>query len=101
MIKDIGKLIKEQEIKFEKNDIIILYSDGVTESINRPTKDGTQERFGEDKLLAAIESAPNVISKEYKNASNVFNNITIELSKFMGYKHTQFDDVTLAVIHYR
>lgn len=101
MIKEIGKLVKEQEIKFEKDDIIVLYSDGVTEAINRPKKDGTEERFGEDRLLAAIESAPNVISKDFKNASNVFNNITIELSKFMGYKHIQLDDVTLAVIHYR
>jgi hypothetical protein len=31
----------------------------------------------------------------------VFNNITIELSKFMGYKHVQLDDITLVVIHYR
>jgi hypothetical protein len=31
----------------------------------------------------------------------VFNNITIELSKHMGYKFTQLDDITLTVIHYK
>lgn len=101
MIKDISKLIKENEIKFEKNDIFVLYSDGVTEAINQPKKDGREQRFEEDRLIAAIEWAPNVVWKNYKNASSVFNNITISLSKFMGYQHTQLDDVTLLVAHYR
>ncbi len=101
MIKDINKLLKEQEVKFEKNDIIVLYSDGITECINQPTKTGSEQMFGEERLITAIESAPKVLGKAYKNASNVFNNITIEVSRFMGYKHTQLDDVTLVVIHYR
>jgi len=45
MIKNISKLIKEQEIKFEENDIIILYSDWITEAINKPKKDGWEEMF--------------------------------------------------------
>jgi serine phosphatase RsbU (regulator of sigma subunit) len=45
MLKDIKKMIKEQEIKFEKNDIIVLYSDGVTEAINTPAKNGTETLF--------------------------------------------------------
>jgi len=35
MIKDISKLIKEKEIQIEINDIVILYSDGITEAINQ------------------------------------------------------------------
>jgi serine phosphatase RsbU (regulator of sigma subunit) len=101
MIKDIGKLIKEQEIKFEANDIVVLYSDGISEAINQPKKDGNEQMFGEERIVQAIESAPNVSGKDYKSASNVFNNITIELSKFMGYQHTQLDDITLVVAHYR
>lgn len=101
MIKDISKLIKENEIKFEKNDIFILYSDWVTEAIDQPKKTGSEQRFEEDRLIAAIESAPNVPWKTYKNATSVFNNITINLSKFMWYQHTQLDDVTLLVAHYR
>jgi len=39
MIKDISKLLKEQEIRFEKNDILVFYSDGITEAINQSKKD--------------------------------------------------------------
>ncbi len=101
MIKDISKLLKEQEIRFEKNDILILYSDGITEATNQIKKDGNEKRFWEDRLTDAIQGAPNIPGKDYKNASNVFNNISIELSKFMGYNHNQTDDITLVVAHYR
>lgn len=101
MIKDISKLIKENEIKFEKNDIFILYSDGITEAIDQPKKNGLEQRFEETRLIAAIEWAPNVFWKNYKSATSVFNNITINLSKFMGYQYAQLDDVTLLVAHYR
>ncbi|NVP18022.1 serine/threonine-protein phosphatase [Candidatus Gracilibacteria bacterium] len=101
MIKDISKLIKEQEIKFEVGDILVLYSDGITEAINRPKRDGFEELFGENRLEEAINTAPNMNGKKYKSARSIFNNITINLSKFMGYKPTQLDDVTLAVIQYK
>lgn len=101
MTKNISKIIKEQEIKFEENDIIVLYSDWITEAINRPRKDWKEEMFLEDRLEKTILESPNINWKNYKSARSVFNNITIELSKFMWYKHVQLDDVTLAVIHYK
>lgn len=101
MIKDISKLLKEQEIKFEENDIIVLYSDWITEAINKSKKDWTEEMFLESRLEKSINNAPNVNNTDYKSARSVFNNITIDLSKFMWYKHVQLDDVTLAVIHYK
>jgi len=101
MIKDITKLIKEKEIKFEENDIIVLYSDWITEAINKSFKDWTEEMFLEDRLEKSITNAPNIGYKDYKTARSVFNNITIDLSKFMWYKHVQLDDVTLSVIHYK
>lgn len=101
MIKDISKIIKEQEIKFEKWDIIVLYSDWITEAINKPKRDWTEELFWENRLEDAINQAPNMQEKGYKSARSIFNNITINLSKFMWYKHTQLDDVTLAVIQYK
>ena len=45
MVKDIHKLIQEKEISFEENDVIILYSDGVTEAINKPARDGDEQMF--------------------------------------------------------
>jgi hypothetical protein len=57
--------------------------------------------FWEQRLINAIEQSPNIPNKKYKSSRSIFNNITIELSQFMWYKHVQLDDVTLATIHYK
>ncbi len=101
MIKNIHKLIKEQQIQFEPKDVIVLYSDWITEAINRPSKDGKEEMLWEDSLQRIIEESPNVTWQKYKSARTVFNHISIELSRFMGYKHAQFDDITLTTIEYK
>ena len=101
MTKNIHKLLKEREIQFVENDIIILYSDGITEAINRPKKDGKEKMFWEKQLVEAIEEAPNMKWKRHKSAISIFNNITIELSRHMWYKYAQLDDITLTTIHYK
>lgn len=101
MIKNIHKLIKEQQIQFEPKDIIVLYSDGITEAIDRPSKDWKETMFWEDNLQRVIEEAPNVKWQSNKSARTVFNHITIELSRYMWYKHAQFDDITLTTIEYK
>ena len=101
MIKDTSRLIMEKEIEFEENDIIVLYTDWVTEAINKSKKDWTEEMFWENRLIECIEKAPLVNGLNYKSSRSVFNSITIELSKFMWYKHIQLDDITLATIHYK
>ena len=101
MIKDISQLIKEREIKFEKWDIAVLYSDWITEAINKPKRDWNEELFWEKRLEEAILKAPNMPQERYKSARSVFNNITISLSHFMWYKYTQLDDVTLTVVQYK
>jgi serine phosphatase RsbU (regulator of sigma subunit) len=83
MTKNIHKILKEQEIKFEQHDIAVLYTDGITEAINQNKKDGNEQMFGEQRLKEAIEKAPNIPGKNCKSARSVFNNITIELSRFM------------------
>jgi serine phosphatase RsbU (regulator of sigma subunit) len=102
MTKNIHKLIKEQEVMFEQDDIIVLYTDWITEAKRKDT-DGEWEMYWESALVNSIEKAPeiNVWNRTTKTAKSVFNNITIELSKFLGYKHTQHDDITLTVIHYK
>ena len=99
MVSDIHKLIQEKEISFEENDIIVLYSDGITEAINKPSRDWTEEMFWEDRLKHTIESAPDVWW--IKTARTVFKNISIQLSKFMWYKFTQLDDITLVTVQYK
>lgn len=98
MIKDAAKLLKEREISFEPNDVIVLYSDGITEAINQSKKDGNERMFQEDLLVKAIEESPNIDG--IKTARSIFKNISISLSKFMGYQHVQLDDITLVTIQY-
>ncbi|MCH8519083.1 serine/threonine-protein phosphatase [Candidatus Gracilibacteria bacterium] len=99
MVKDIHKLIKEQEISFEENDVIVLYSDGITEAINKPSRDGNEAMFGEERLIKTIEESPEVGG--IKTARTIFKNISMQLSKFMGYKFVQLDDITLVTIQYK
>ncbi len=101
MTKDASKIIKEKRINFEPNDIIVLYSDWITEAINKPKKDWTESMFWEDRLIKAIETAPNIKWTNHKSAISVFNNITIQLSKFMWYKYIQLDDITLVTVEYK
>lgn len=101
MTKNIHKLLQEREISFEPNDVIVLYSDGITEAINKSKKDGTEEMFGEELLIRSIEDAPAIGTHKLKTARSIFKNISIQLSKFMGYQHIQLDDVTLVTIQYK
>lgn len=101
MIKDISKLLKEKEILFTPWDIAVLYSDWITEAINIPKRDWTEQMFWEDRLVETIINSPNIKWKDYKSAQSVYNNITITLSKYMWYKYLQLDDITLAVVQYK
>ena len=101
MTKNIHKLLKERELDFQPKDIIVLYSDWITEAINLPEKTEDAQMFWEQRLMEAIEKSPNMKQKDYKTAASVFKNITIELSKYMWYKHFQWDDITLAVVQYK
>ncbi len=100
MTKNIHKLLQEREISFEENDILVLYSDGITEAINQNKRDGNEIMFGEDRLVQAIEKSPNIGEMNIKTARWVFKNISIELSHFMWYKYLQLDDITLVTIQY-
>jgi serine phosphatase RsbU (regulator of sigma subunit) len=93
MTKNISKILKETQIAVERDDIIVLYTDGITEARNG--KNESDMMLGIDRLVNIIENTP------IKTAQGVFNNITIELSKFMGYGHRQFDDITLIAMHYK
>lgn len=93
MTRDISKILKEIQLSFEPGDCIIMYTDGITESRN-----GNKESdmmFGVDRLIQSIVGAP------VKTATGIFKNVTIELSKFMGYNHRQFDDISLIVVGYK
>jgi serine phosphatase RsbU (regulator of sigma subunit) len=93
MMRDASKLYKEQQIRFNIDDIIILYSDGITEA--RYMSDQNWLLFGIDRIVEAI------MKTAEKTADNIFRQITIDLSAYMGYKHKQYDDITLFVARYK
>lgn len=99
LTKNIHKILKEQEVKFEQNDIVVLYTDGITEAINQNKKDWNEQMFSEQRLIDAIVKAQELPWTNTKTARSVFNSITMELSKFMWYNHKQYDDITLVVVH--
>jgi serine phosphatase RsbU (regulator of sigma subunit) len=92
MVRDAGKLYKEQQIRFEPEDVVILYTDGITEA--RYHSEQNWLLFGIDRIVESIMKTGN------KTAENIFKQITIDLSAHMGYKHKQYDDITLMVARY-
>lgn len=75
MLKDISKSLKDLKINIEPNDIIVMYSDGITEA--HSGREADSPLFGVDRLCEAIEHS------EYKSARGIFNSVTIALSRFM------------------
>ncbi len=89
MIPDNSKIVKEIELPLMKDDVIILYSDGVTEARNM-----AGEMFGLDRLKKAVE----LYSPQYGPEGIVFH-IARDFSRFVQ-EHIQEDDVTLMAIRF-
>ena len=92
MVKDSSKILKEQRIAFDPGDLIILYTDGITEARYRSEQNGLL--FSVDRIIESI------IRLDVKSAENVFRKITIDLSAWMGYRYKQYDDISLIVVEY-
>ena len=78
--------LRVDEWELEPDDAIVLYSDGVTEAINRDL-----EQYGEARLMRAIEKIDGRPAAESRDA------ILRDLSEFMGDTPAR-DDITLVVI---
>ena len=92
MIKDSTKILKEQQISFDPGDIIILYTDGISEARYRSEQNGLL--FSVDRIIESV------IKLDVKTAENIFRKITIDLSAWMWYQFKQYDDISLAVVEY-
>lgn len=92
MVRDSSKILKEMEIQFEKDDIVVLYTDGISEARYRSEQNGIL--FGVDRIVESI------MKVEVKTSENIFRQITIDLSGFMYYRHKQYDDITLLVARF-
>lgn len=78
--------MKDQVIPFNSGDLLVFYTDGFTEAMNH-----AKEEFGEQRLMASIESHSN------GSAAHLLNSIFDEVNKFIG-RAQQQDDMTLVVV---
>ena len=75
MVKDSTKILKEQQISFEPGDVIILYTDGISEARYRSEQNGIL--FSVDRIIESI------IKLDVKTSENIFRKLTIDLSAWM------------------
>ena len=92
MIKDSTKILKEQQIAFDPGDMIVIYTDGISEARYRSEQNGIL--FSVERIIESI------IKLDVKTAENIFRKITIDLSAWMWYQFKQYDDISLAVVEY-
>lgn len=89
MVADNRKIIKEVELPLEKDDVIVLYTDGIVEGRNM-----AGEMYTLDRLKKAVElNAP-----QYA-AEGIVYHVARDFSRFVQ-EHVQDDDCTLIAIRY-
>ena len=76
----------EDTVKFESGDVLIIYSDGITESVNEK-----EEEFEESRLIEVVKNNLN------RSASGIRDRIDEALSRFVG-TTAPVDDMTLMII---
>lgn len=81
-----GVPYQEATVAFYPGDALIIYSDGITESIN-----DRDEEFGEDRLIEVVRKNLN------RSASGIRDRIDEALSRFVG-TTAPVDDMTLMII---
>ena len=78
--------LEEMEIPFKKGDFFVLYSDGLTEEMNREN-----ELFGEENTLAIINEG------KYSTPEELRELLLTELNKFRN-NAEQNDDITSVIV---
>ena len=80
---------KEHTVTLHKNDVVFLYTDGVTEAEN-----AKNELFGEDRLLACFANTDGV------SAEQMIQTVKKSVDGFVN-GHDQFDDITMLCFRLR
>ncbi len=78
--------LEEKEISLQRGDIVVLYTDGVTEAIN-----DKEEQFGEQRLIRVIEEDRSLPAQE------LITRIQQGVTEF-SQGQPQFDDITLMTL---
>ncbi|MDD4908618.1 MAG: SpoIIE family protein phosphatase [Candidatus Omnitrophica bacterium] len=89
MLPDIGIYLEERKFKLELNDKILLYTDGVTEALNKEGERFTLERL-KDSFIKNHQKPPEELMRAVQD----------EVHEFIG-MIPQYDDITLVVMEAR
>lgn len=79
---------RKNDLQLEKGDIIFLYTDGVTEAVNK-----NLDQFSEDRLLNALNS------REFSSCKEICEQVYEVLINFVDGAE-QFDDITMLAFKY-
>ncbi|MBI5754819.1 PP2C family protein-serine/threonine phosphatase [Candidatus Peregrinibacteria bacterium] len=85
MVPDISKIAVEREISFEADDLLVIYSDGITEA-----KNISGEMFGLERLRAIVESC----GEDGLSLTQSFQRLSDAFAHFTN-KHVQEDDMSI------
>ena len=80
------KTMDSETIKLKQSDMLVIYTDGITEAMNKD-----KEQFGEERLLRAIKKHGGLSPQEFAAT------LTEEIAAFTG-GEPQNDDITLVAI---
>ncbi len=84
--KIFGRTLAVEKLDLESGDLLVFYSDGLTEAMNPAL-----EQFGEERLIEAVEKLDGVPAHAARDA------ILAEVTAFLRGNHPQ-DDLTLVVL---
>lgn len=87
MVEDNSKIVKEKPLDLNKGDVLVLYTDGITEAKNM-----SGELFGIERLKETIG-----LHAGQDEAVSIIQDIAKDFSRYVE-DHVQEDDVTLIVI---
>lgn len=91
-----GVTYKEYTVELKKDDILFLYTDGVTEAIN-----AEEEQYGDDRLLELLSFGDNYPEPREGSciATAVCETVKEDLDRFVG-SAEQFDDITMLAVKF-
>ncbi len=89
MAPDLESFIEEKNISLEENDVILLYSDGITEG-----KNPKGEMYSVDTLQESFRK----YCVKGGTAERIFDGVTKDFSTFMEEYEKQEDDITMIVV---
>jgi serine phosphatase RsbU (regulator of sigma subunit) len=86
LTEDISEFVAQVELKLAQNDVVVMYTDGITEAENME-----HEQYGLERLCAVVQA-------HYKDSAHSIKRAVIEdLMAYIG-NQTIYDDITLLVL---